>query len=53
MCQKIIKVKSKHIPRIHELNQSALPAVSSVTEEAFTHFLEIAVYFQTIIKKRK
>ena len=53
MCQKIIKVKSKHIPRIHELNQSALPAVSSVTEEELTHFLEISDYFRIIIKEKK
>ena len=49
----IIKVESKHLGQIHDLNQSVLPAVSSITEKELTHFLKIADYFRTIIKENE
>lgn len=48
MNHSIIKAEPKHIPKIHHLNQGALPAVSSVTNKELTHFLEIADYFRII-----
>jgi hypothetical protein len=44
----ISKAKIKNLPRIHDLNQHALPAVSSITLNDITQFLEIADYFRVI-----
>ena len=44
----ILKTKTIDLPHIHNLNQDALPAVSSITLNDMTQFLEIADYFRVI-----
>ena len=44
----ILKTNSIDIPHIHNLNQGALPAVSSITLNDMTQFLEMADYFRII-----
>ena len=44
----ISKAKIKNLPRIHDLNQHALPAVRRITLNDITQFLEIADYFRVI-----
>ena len=44
----ILEADAKDLPRIHELNQNELPAVSSITQKELVHFLEIADYFRVI-----
>ena len=44
----ILNADTKDLPRIHELNQNALPAVSSVTQKELAHFLKIADYFRVL-----
>ena len=44
----ILDADTKNLPRIHELNQNALPAVSSVTQKELAHFLKIADYFRVL-----
>ena len=49
----INKAELGDLPFIHELNQHALPAVSSVTEKELTHFLTISDYFNIIKTNNK
>lgn len=44
----ISKTNTIDLPHIHNLNQGALPAVSSITINDFTQFLEMADYFRVI-----
>ena len=44
----ILKTNTIDLPHIHNLNQGALPAVSSITINDMTKFLEMADYFRVI-----
>ncbi len=44
----ILKKNKIYLPHIHNLNQDALPAVSSITLNDMTQFLEMADYFRII-----
>ena len=44
----ILKTNTIDLPHIHNLNQGALPAVSSITINDMTQFLEMADYFRII-----
>ena len=44
----ILKTNTIDLPHIHNLNQDALPAVSSITINGMTQFLEMADYFRVI-----
>jgi len=44
----ILTTENKDLPRIVDLNQDALPAVSSITINDMTQFLEMADYFRVI-----
>jgi len=44
----ISKTNTTDLPHIHNLNQVALPAVSSITINDMTQFLEMADYFRVI-----
>ncbi len=44
----ISKTNTIDLPHIHNLNQGALPAVSSITLNDMTQFLEMADYFRVI-----
>jgi len=44
----ILKTNTIELPHIHNLNQGALPAVSNITINDFTQFLEMADYFRVI-----
>jgi len=44
----ILKTDTIDLPHIHDLNQHALPAVSSITLNDMTQFLEMADYFRVI-----
>jgi predicted GNAT superfamily acetyltransferase len=44
----ILKTNTIDLPHIHNLNQHALPAVSSITLNDMTQFLEMADYFRVI-----
>jgi len=44
----ILKTNTIDLPHIHNLNQDALPAVSSITINDMTQFLEMADYFRVI-----
>ena len=44
----ILTTENKDLPRVVDLNQNALPAVSSITLNDMIHFLEIADYFRVI-----
>ena len=44
----ILKTNTIDLPDIHDLNQHALPAVSSITLNDMTQFLEMADYFRVI-----
>ena len=44
----ILKTNTIDLPHIHNLNQGALPAVSSITINDMTQFLEMADYFRVI-----
>ena len=44
----ILTTENKDLPRVVDLNQDALPAVSSITLNDMTQFLEIADYFRVI-----
>jgi len=44
----ISKTNTIDLPHIHNLNQGALPAVSSITINDMTQFLEMADYFRVI-----
>ncbi len=44
----ILKTNTIDLPHIHNLNQDALPAVSSITLNDMTQFLEMADYFRII-----
>ena len=44
----ISKTDTIDLPHIHDLNQHALPAVSSITLNDMTQFLEMADYFRVI-----
>ncbi len=44
----ILKPDTIDLPHIHNLNQGALPAVSSITIKDMTQFLEMADYFRVI-----
>jgi len=44
----ILKTNTIDLPHIHDLNQHALPAVSSITLNDMTQFLEMADYFRLI-----
>ena len=44
----ILKTNTIDLPHIHDLNQHALPAVSSITLNDMTQFLEMADYFRII-----
>ena len=44
----ISKTNTIDLPHIHNLNQVALPAVSSITINDMTQFLEMADYFRVI-----
>ena len=44
----ILKTNTIDLPHIHNLNQGALPAVSSITLNDMTQFLEMADYFRVI-----
>jgi len=47
----IVKTNTIDLPHIHNLNQGALPAVSSITINDMTQFLEMADYFRIIKEK--
>ena len=44
----ILATENKDLPRVVDLNQHALPAVSSITLNDMTQFLEMADYFRVI-----
>jgi len=44
----ILATENKDLPRVVDLNQDALPAVSSITLNDMTQFLEMADYFRVI-----
>jgi len=44
----ILATVNKDLPRVVDLNQGALPAVSSITLNDLTQFLEMADYFRVI-----
>mgnify|MGYP001215436728 FL=1 len=44
----ILATENKDLPRVVDLNQDALPAVSSITLDDTIHFLEIVDYFRVI-----
>jgi len=44
----ILATVNKDLPRVVDLNQGALPAVSSITLDDMIHFLEILDYFRVI-----
>jgi len=44
----ILTTENKDLPRVFDLNQDALPAVSSITLNNLTQFLEMADYFRVI-----
>ena len=44
----ILKTNTIDLPHIHNLNQHALPAVSSITLNDMTQFLKMADYFRVI-----
>ena len=44
----ILKTKTIDLPHIHNLNQGALPTVSSITIYDMSQFLEMADYFRVI-----
>ena len=44
----ILATENKDLPRVVDLNQDALPAVSSITLDDMIHFLEIVDYFRVI-----
>ena len=44
----ILATVNKDLPRVVDLNQDALPAVSSITLNDLTQFLEMADYFRVI-----
>ena len=44
----ILKTDTIDLPHIHDLNQHALPAVSSITLNDMTQLLEMADYFRVI-----
>jgi len=44
----ISKTDTIDLPHIHDLNQHALPAVSSITLNDMTQFLEMADYFRVM-----
>ena len=46
---KIENTSSSELDQILELNQQALPAVSSVTKKEMEHFLNIVDYFKSLI----
>lgn len=46
---KIENTSSSELDQILELNQQALPAVSSVTKKEMEHFLSIVDYFKSLI----
>tara|TARA_B100001250_G_C19806768_1_gene793694 strand:- start:721 stop:1212 length:492 start_codon:yes stop_codon:yes gene_type:complete len=48
MSYHILKTNTIDLPHIHNLNQGALPAVSSITINDITQFLEMADYFRVI-----
>ena len=45
---RILATENKDLPRVVNLNQDALPAVSSITLDDMIHFLEIVDYFRVI-----
>ena len=47
----ILATVNKDLPRVVDLNQGALPAVSSITLNDLTQFLEMADYFRVIKEK--
>ena len=44
----ILATVNKDLPRVVDLNQGALPVVSSITLNDLTQFLEMADYFRVI-----
>ncbi len=44
----ILATENKDLPRVVDLNQDALPAVSSIELDDMIHFLEIVDYFRVI-----
>ena len=50
---RIENTSSSELDEILELNQQALPAVSSVTKEEMQHFLNIVDYFKSLIIDQK
>ena len=50
---KIENTSSSELDQILELNQQALPAVSSVTKKEMEHFLSIVDYFKSLIIDRR
>ena len=50
---RIENTSSSDLDEILELNQQALPAVSSVTKEEMEHFLNIVDYFKSLIIDQK
>ena len=44
----IINATTNHLPTIRNLNEAALPAVSSVTLDNLEHFLRISDYFRIL-----
>ena len=44
----ILATENNDLPRVVDLNQDALPAVSSITLDDMIHFLEMADYFRVI-----
>ena len=44
----ILATENKDLPRVVDLNQDALPAVSSIALDDMIHFLEIVDYFRVI-----
>ena len=48
MSYHILKTNTIDLPHIHNLNQGALPAVSSITINDMTQFLKMADYFRVI-----
>ena len=45
---KILATENKDLPRVVDLNQDALPAVSSIALDDMIHFLKIVDYFRVI-----
>ena len=48
MVYHILATENKDLPRIVDLNQDALPAVSGIALDDMIHFLEIVDYFRVI-----